>query len=97
MLLEALDVAMNLPPIDGRSHTRFSCSTSTASSTSTIGYGHAVGDEVLQAVVARFRRAARTNDVFARLGGDEFAVLSRNVDEEAARAIGQRFIGALAR
>ena len=39
-----------------------------------------------QAVVERFRRAARTNDVFARLGSNEFAC-RRNVNEDAARAI----------
>jgi diguanylate cyclase (GGDEF)-like protein len=58
-------------------------------------YGHAMGDEVLKAVVARFRRAARSDDILARLGGDEFAVLSRDVDEADARAIGDRFIAAL--
>jgi diguanylate cyclase (GGDEF)-like protein len=94
VLLQALDVALNLPPADGRSHAIFLLDLNGFKSVND-RYGHAVGDEVLQAVVARFRRAARTNDVFARLGGDEFAVLSCNVDPEAARAIGQRFIGAL--
>ncbi len=90
-MLEALDVATNLPPVDGRSHAIFLLDLNGFKHVND-RYGHAVGDEVLQAVVERFRRAARTNDVFARLGGDEFAVLSRNVDEEAARAIGERFI-----
>ena len=94
VLLQALDVAMNLPPMAGRSHAFFLLDLNGFKRVND-RYGHAVGDEVLQAVVARFRRAARTNDVFARLGGDEFAVLSCNVDGEAARTIGQRFIGAL--
>ena len=94
VLLQALDVALNLPPIAGRSHAIFLLDLNGFKNVND-RYGHAVGDEVLQAVVARFSHAARTNDVFARLGGDEFAVLSCNVDEEAARTIGQRFIGAL--
>jgi diguanylate cyclase (GGDEF)-like protein len=93
-MLEALDVATNLPPVDGRSHAIFLLDLNGFKHVND-RYGHAVGDQVLQAVVERFRRAARTNDVFARLGGDEFAVLSRNVDEDAARAIGERLIAAL--
>ena len=58
-------------------------------------YGHAVGDEVLQIVAERFRRAARPTDLLARLGGDEFAVLSCNVDGKDAHAIGTRFAAAL--
>jgi diguanylate cyclase (GGDEF)-like protein len=57
--------------------------------------GHAVGDEVLQIVAERFRRAARPTDLLARLGGDEFAVLSCNVDSKDAHAIGTRFAAAL--
>lgn len=94
VLLEALDVATNLPPADGRSHAIFLLDLNGFKHVND-RYGHAVGDQVLQAVVERFRRAARTNDLFARLGGDEFAVLSCNVDEEAARDIGSRFIAAL--
>ena len=37
--------------------------------------GHASGDQVLQAVAGRIRRAAGTGDTAARLGGDEFALL----------------------
>jgi diguanylate cyclase (GGDEF)-like protein len=38
-------------------------------------FGHQVGDEVLQAVAARLRRALRESDTVGRLGGDEFVVL----------------------
>lgn len=36
------------------------------------GYGHAAGDEVLQAVGARLRAAVRGHDAVGRMGGDEF-------------------------
>jgi diguanylate cyclase (GGDEF)-like protein len=94
VLLEALDLAMKLPPVGGCWHAVFLLDLNDFKCVND-RYGHAVGDEVLQAVVERFRRVARGNDVFARLGGDEFAVLSRNVDEHTARTIGNRFIGAL--
>jgi diguanylate cyclase (GGDEF)-like protein len=38
-------------------------------------HGHAVGDEVLQAVGRRIATTCRTDDLGARIGGDEFAVL----------------------
>ena len=37
-------------------------------------YGHAAGDAVLQAVVARCRAVLRVGDVLGRLGGEEFGV-----------------------
>jgi len=58
-------------------------------------HGHAVGDQVLQVVVERFKRVARPSDVLGRLGGDEFAVLSYDVDKSAAASIGQRFLTTL--
>lgn len=94
VLLEALEVATQVPPQDGRAHAVFLLDLNGFKHVND-RYGHAVGDEVLQAVVGRFRRVARNNDVFARLGGDEFAVLSRNVDEKSAREIGERYIAAL--
>jgi diguanylate cyclase (GGDEF)-like protein len=94
VLLDAVDMATKIPPPPGRSHAVFLLDLNGFKRVND-RYGHAVGDEVLNAVVARFRRAARSNDLFARLGGDEFAVLSRDVDEGDARAIGERFIAAL--
>ncbi len=43
-------------------------------------YGHSVGDELLVAVAARLRRAARETDTVGRLAGDEFAILVDNGD-----------------
>jgi len=94
VLLEALEVATKISPSQGRWHAVFLLDLNGFKHVND-RYGHAVGDEVLQAVVARFSRAARADDVFARLGGDEFAVLSRDVDEKGAREIGKRFIAAL--
>lgn len=94
VLLEALEAAVKVAPSGERSHAVFLLDLNGFKYVND-RYGHAVGDEVLQAVAARLRRVARNGDVFARLGGDEFAVLSRNVDEAGARDIGQRFIAAL--
>jgi diguanylate cyclase (GGDEF)-like protein len=49
-------------------------------------YGHAAGDEVLQAIVAVLLRQVRSSDVIGRLGGDEFALLLWNLSETDARA-----------
>jgi diguanylate cyclase (GGDEF)-like protein len=94
VLLDALDVATKVPPDHGRSHAIFLLDLNGFKRVND-RYGHAMGDEVLKAVVARFRRAARSNDIFARLGGDEFAVLSRDVNVNDARVIGNRFIDVL--
>lgn len=58
-------------------------------------HGHSIGDRVLQVVAKRFRTATRPSDLLVRLGGDEFALLSYDVDQDAARVIGLRFIAAL--
>lgn len=56
-------------------------------------WGHAVGDEVLAAVAARFRSAIRAGDVLARIGGDEFAALCYDVgDAETAAACAERLL-----
>ncbi|WP_029414110.1 GGDEF domain-containing protein [Acidovorax radicis] len=47
-------------------------------------WGHAVGDQVLQAVARTIVGAVRQADTVARLAGDEFTVLCENVDSEDA-------------
>lgn len=41
-------------------------------------YGHAAGDEVLQAVASRLSGLIRATDSLARIGGDEFVLVMRN-------------------
>jgi diguanylate cyclase (GGDEF)-like protein len=58
--------------------------------------GHAVGNQLLQAVATRLRDAVRETDTVARMGGDEFTVLltgvaDRSDAETAARKIVAEF------
>jgi diguanylate cyclase (GGDEF)-like protein len=41
--------------------------------------GHAVGDQLLQAVALRMQASLRESDIVARIGGDEFVILLRGV------------------
>lgn len=61
-------------------------------------YGHAVGDEVLREVAARFASRLRPADTLARLGGDEFAVVCPDVgNHEELAAIAARLLASLER
>lgn len=53
-------------------------------------YGHATGDEVLNAVSAVIAQASRATDFVARIGGEEFGLLFPNATPETARAVAER-------
>lgn len=56
--------------------------------------GHGAGDELLNGIAGRLRRAVRSVDTVARLGGDEFAVVIDGARNEATiRAVAQRVMG----
>jgi diguanylate cyclase (GGDEF)-like protein len=60
-------------------------------------HGHAMGDLLLRAVVARLTKLVRKTDVLARFGGDEFAVLQADAnDPESSAALAQKIINAMA-
>jgi len=50
-------------------------------------HGHAVGDQVLQAVCERIGYRLRRTDVFCRLGGEEFMVLCPDTDGNEAQVL----------
>jgi diguanylate cyclase (GGDEF)-like protein len=57
------------------------------------GYGHPVGDLLLQAVAGRLRQCIRDADVVARLGGDEFAIMQIGTSQPTdATALASRLI-----
>jgi len=60
------------------------------------GYGHAAGDAVLKAFVARTQAMLRPADVVGRMGGEEFAVLLPETSVEAAAEVAERIRAALA-
>jgi diguanylate cyclase (GGDEF)-like protein len=57
------------------------------------GYGHSVGDRVLQEFAERLRRATRGADIAGRYGGDEFLAVLPECTSKGVRYILQRLDG----
>lgn len=60
------------------------------------GFGHKVGDQVLQQVAQVCRDALRGSDIVGRVGGEEFAILLPETDQSEALEVAQRIRAALA-
>ncbi|HXX90281.1 MAG TPA: EAL domain-containing protein [Acidimicrobiales bacterium] len=59
--------------------------------------GHAVGNQVLQAVVKRLQGCLRAQDTFARMGGDEFTFLLPEIeDKDGCAGFAQRALAVFA-
>lgn len=59
-------------------------------------HGHAVGDQVLQAVASISRQTVREEDLLGRWGGEEFLVILPNTDRTSAGAVATRLQVAVA-
>jgi diguanylate cyclase (GGDEF)-like protein/PAS domain S-box-containing protein len=60
-------------------------------------YGHALGDQMLQAIASALRHRLRATDVIGRLGGDEFGVICPHTDAGTARTLAQALLDTLRR
>ncbi len=60
------------------------------------GYGHLVGDQMLQGVAEVLQKSVRAADVIIRYGGDEFLVVMPETSTEQAHAAVERFQQAFA-
>ncbi len=62
------------------------------------GYGHPVGDALLQQVARRLEAIVRAEDLVARLGGDEFVVLQGGIlHQDEAQMLALRIVRELSR
>ncbi|MFQ5615751.1 MAG: diguanylate cyclase [Anaerolineales bacterium] len=53
-------------------------------------YGHATGDQALQALTTQCQESLRESDIFARYGGEEFVILLPETDLEQAQQVAER-------
>ena len=58
--------------------------------------GHAAGDQLLIEIGHQLQGRLRQSDVLGRLGGDEFGIVLRNVTEESAAKVAEKFRSLLA-
>ncbi|HEY0316318.1 MAG TPA: diguanylate cyclase [Sphingomonas sp.] len=58
-------------------------------------FGHGMGDQVLQKLVATVREALRGEDLIGRLGGEEFVVVLPHADEDQAIPVAERIRAAV--
>lgn len=58
-------------------------------------FGHAAGDEVLQAVARAIRQTLRESDSAARFGGEEFVVLLPETDAAGVAVVGEKIRSAI--
>jgi diguanylate cyclase (GGDEF)-like protein/PAS domain S-box-containing protein len=59
------------------------------------GYGHAMGDRILQRAGERLSQQLRQSDIIARIGGDEFVILMNDINSEDAHESLMRILDAL--
>ncbi len=59
------------------------------------GFGHGVGDRVLEVVAETLRSAARAGDILGRWGGEEFTVLLHAADMSSAMVAAERLRAAI--
>ncbi|MEQ1581545.1 MAG: GGDEF domain-containing protein, partial [Steroidobacteraceae bacterium] len=58
-------------------------------------FGHQMGDKVLRSCAQAMQSSVRGSDIVARYGGEEFVVLLPGTDDEMARQVCERILGAI--
>lgn len=54
------------------------------------GFGHPVGDQLIQSAATAIKNSCRNDEIIARMGGDEFAILLPGVSETEAKKVVER-------
>jgi len=58
-------------------------------------FGHQMGDRILRSCAQAMQSSVRGSDIVARYGGEEFVVLLPGTDEDMARQVCERLLGAI--